>query len=133
MFEIFTVVCFQTIFFCNVALYSIVVISDINSCKCCVFFVEMESNMSFRNVGKFVPDFMEAIPLCLLLIKQTKFVQSNTMQVYLINQTALACMLHFFGLYLGHPQACKHKNVYRKIQCFCVYMPEEGLSTGRNK
>jgi len=85
VFEIFTVVCFQIIFLCNVALHSLVLISDVNSCKCCLFFVEMESNMSFRNVGKFVPDFMEAIPPCLLLIKQTIFVQSNTTQVYLIN------------------------------------------------
>jgi hypothetical protein len=84
-FEIFTVMCFQIIVFCNVVLYSLVVISDVNSCKCCLFYVEMESNMSFRNVGKFVPDFMEAIPLCWLLIKQTTFVQSNTTQVYLIN------------------------------------------------
>jgi hypothetical protein len=84
IFEIFTVLCFQIIF-CNVALYSLVVISDVNSCKCCLFYVEMESNMSFRNFGKFVPDFMEVIPLCLLLIKEATFVQSNTRQVYLIN------------------------------------------------
>jgi len=67
-----------------VALYSLVVISDVNSCKCCLFFVEIESNMSFRNVGKFVPDFVEAIPVCLLLIKQIIFVHSNTTQVYLV-------------------------------------------------
>ena len=85
MFEMFTVVCFQIIFFCNVTLFSLVVISGVNSCKCCLFFVEMESNMSFRNVAKFVPDFMEAILLCLLLIKQTIFVQAKTTHVYLIN------------------------------------------------
>ena len=68
-----------------VALYSLVVISDVNSCKCCLFYVEMENNMPFHNVGKFVPDFMEVIPLCLLLIKHTTVVQSYTTQVYLIN------------------------------------------------
>jgi len=54
---IFTVVCLQIIFFCNVALYSLVLISDVYCCKCCLIYVEVESNMSFRNVGKFVPDF----------------------------------------------------------------------------
>ena len=101
MFEIFTVVCFQIIFFCNVALYSRVVISDVNSCKCCLFSVEMGSNMSLRNVGKFVPDFMEAIPRCLLLIKQTTIVQSNTTQVYV-----LTCMLHISAIKHVNTRTC---------------------------
>jgi hypothetical protein len=83
----------QIIFFCNVALYSLVLISDVNCCKCCLFYVEMESNMSFRNVGKFVPDFMEAISLCLLLIKQTTFVQSITTHVYLIMVFVDPCII----------------------------------------
>jgi hypothetical protein len=43
------------------------------------------------------------------------FVQSNTTQVHVINSYYLHMYATCFGLYVGHLQACQHKNMHRKI------------------
>jgi len=46
---------------------------------------------------------------------QTTFFHSNTTQIYYINLNYPRMYTTCFGLYLGHLQACQHKNIYRKI------------------
>jgi hypothetical protein len=48
--------------------------------------------------------------------KQTTLIQSNTRQVYLYSFVYLYMYATWLARYLGYPQACHYKTVYRKIQ-----------------
>jgi hypothetical protein len=73
----------------------------------------------------------EAIRLC-FITKQTIFIQSNTTQVYCNSNCTFICILHVSACTI-----CQYKRryifiFYLPLYGFCVDMPEDGLSTGRN-
>ena len=70
---------------------------------------------------------MDAIPLCYLL---------NELHLYSLTQHLFILIAPYmnttcFGYFSGHHQACKYKNNLKELY-FCINMPDDGLTKGRN-